>query len=52
MVSTKRLFIEITTLEPIEVDRVYLSLSKNFEKSFIEIFEVKDSYTYKDVRTS
>jgi hypothetical protein len=50
MVSTKRLFIEITTLEPIDTGKVYQSLSKNFEKSFIEIFEVKESYTYKDIR--
>ena len=50
MVYTKRYFIEITTLEPISTNRVYLSLSKNFVESFIKIFGVEDDFTYRDFK--
>lgn len=50
MVYLKRYFIEITTLEPITTDKVYLSLSENFKQSFIEIFAVEDSFTYRSVK--
>lgn len=50
MVHTKRYFIEITTLDKIETDKVYLSLSRNFKESFIKIFEINDEYTFRDVR--
>ena len=50
MVYTKRLFIEITTIEQIEVDKVYLALTRNIPKSFIKIFDIKEEFTFRDVK--
>jgi len=37
MVFTKKYFIEITTLEPIDDDKVFKSLKANFKRSFIKL---------------
>lgn len=50
MVYTKKLFFEITTLEPIETSKVYLVLSKNFQQSFIKIFEINDEPKFRSVK--
>jgi hypothetical protein len=50
MTYAKKYFIEITALDKISTDKVYLALSKNFEKSFIKLFEIADEYTFKDVK--
>ena len=50
MVYTKRYFIEITTLETVSTEKVFLSLSKNITQSCIKIFEVYDDFSYGDVK--
>lgn len=50
MTYTKKYFIEITTLEKINTDKVYLALSRNFDNSFIKLFEIADEYTFRDVK--
>jgi len=37
MVHTKKYFVEITTLEPIDDDKVFKSLKANFKRSFIKL---------------
>lgn len=49
MVHTIKLFVEITTLEPTTVERIYLSLSKNIPQSFIKIYEAGECLM-KDVK--
>jgi hypothetical protein len=50
MVYTKKLFVEITTLDPISTDIIYLSLSKNIKNSFIQIFVASEINAIKDVK--
>jgi hypothetical protein len=50
MVHTKRYFIEITTLYPLNDDLVFLSLDKNIKDSFIKISKVDTEYTYRGVK--
>jgi len=37
MVYTKKYFIEITLLEPVDDDKVFNSLKANFKRSFIKL---------------
>lgn len=48
MVTTKRMFLEITTIEPIDDELIYKVLHKTFDQSFIKIYAIKQ-ITYKDV---
>jgi len=50
MVYTKRYFIEITTLNQMSDDLVYLSLDKNIKDSFITIYKIESEYTYRGVK--
>jgi hypothetical protein len=49
MVYTKKMFIEITTLEPIKIEKIYLSLSRNIPQSHISIYEATECLV-KDVK--
>jgi len=48
MVYTKKMFLEITTLQPIKDEQIYEALHKNIDKSYIKIYSV-GQVTYKDV---
>ena len=41
MVHTKKLFIEITTIDKISNDLIFLALKKNIQNSYIKIFSAE-----------
>ena len=49
MVYTKMFFIEITTLEQISNDRVFLSIKRNIPDSFVKLFSA-ENILIKDVK--
>jgi len=49
MVYTKKYFIEITTLEPVSNDRIFLSLKRNIKNSYIKLYSA-ENVLVKDVK--
>jgi len=49
MVYTKKYFLEITLLEPVDDEKVFNSLKLNFKKSFIKLLKVTEVGS-KDIR--
>jgi len=41
MPYTKRFFMEITSLEPISDNVIYLSLSKNIKNSYVKLYKAE-----------
>jgi hypothetical protein len=50
MVYTYRYFIEITTLNPMKSDLVFLSLERNIQKSFIKMYKIDEEISYRGVK--